>query len=63
MSIVNEVIIGGWTSAIAMIGVCALNESGKLLRIRKLVAFWLETAADSVRPPAESLQGERESAA
>jgi hypothetical protein len=63
MSIVDEVIIGGWTTAIAMIGFCALHESGKLLKIRRRIAFWLETAANSVRPRAESLQPERENAA
>jgi hypothetical protein len=63
MSIVDEVIIGGWTTAIAMIVFCSLHESGKLLKIRKRIAFWLQTAANSVRPSAESVQSGRENAA
>jgi hypothetical protein len=63
MSIVDGVMIGGWTTAVAMIGFCALHESGKLLKIRIRIAFWLETAANLVRPRAESLQPERENLA
>jgi hypothetical protein len=62
MSVVTEVIIGGWTTALAMFGFFALNESGKLLKIRKNVASWLESAAAVVRAD-ENLKVGREDAA
>jgi hypothetical protein len=42
MSLVMKLMIGGWATTLAMIGVCALNESGKLFKIRKRIASWLE---------------------
>jgi hypothetical protein len=51
--------IGGWTTALAMFGFLALNESGKLLRIRRGMAGWLESAAAVVRASEESLQQDR----
>jgi len=41
MSIVVKLMIGGWVTTLAMIGVCALNESGKLLNLRKRIASWV----------------------
>jgi hypothetical protein len=43
MSFVLKLIIGGWCTAFAMIGFCALNESGKLANIQKRIALWLES--------------------
>jgi hypothetical protein len=45
MSLVVKMMIVGWIATLAMIGCCALNESGKLLKIRKSVGSWLETFA------------------
>jgi len=45
MSFVTKLIISGWVSTFAMIGICALNESGKLLRIHQCIGRWLETLA------------------
>jgi hypothetical protein len=42
MSLVVKLMIGGWATTLVMIGVCALNQSGKLFKIRKHVASWLE---------------------
>ena len=56
MSFVVKLMIGGWTTTLAMIGFCALNESGKLLKIRERIAQWLESSASLVRPARESLQ-------
>jgi hypothetical protein len=51
--------IAGWSSAIAMIGYFALEESGVLLQIRRRVLLWLETE----HAPEESVFSEREDAA
>jgi hypothetical protein len=59
MSFFAELMIGGWTAALAMFGFLALNESGKLLRIRRGMAGWLESAAAVVRASEESLQQDR----
>jgi hypothetical protein len=48
--------IGGWTSAMAIIGLFALVESGSLLQIRKRMAAWLETSAAPLAMPEENLQ-------
>jgi hypothetical protein len=61
MSLFAELMIASWTVAIAMIGCCALHQSGKLLRIRKRMELWLETSV--TRTPAESLEAESEDAA
>jgi hypothetical protein len=42
MSVVVKLMIFGWCTTFAMIGICALNQSGKLLKIRKRIASWLE---------------------
>jgi hypothetical protein len=42
MPLFVKLMIGGWTGTLAMIAFCALNESGKLLNIRKRLASWLE---------------------
>ena len=59
MSLFVKLMIGGWSSAIAMIGYFALEESGVLLQIRRRVALWLETE----QAPKESRLPEREDAA
>ncbi|MGH9501828.1 MAG: hypothetical protein ACRD20_03165 [Terriglobales bacterium] len=43
MSVVLKLMIGGWVTTFVMIGVCALNQSGKLLRIHQRLGQWLET--------------------
>jgi hypothetical protein len=62
MSIVMKVIVSGWASAVAMFGLFGLDESGVLLEIRERIALGLETLASSVRPSAQGLESERESA-
>jgi hypothetical protein len=42
MSLVVKFMIGGWATTLAMIGFCALNESGKLFNLRKRIARWLQ---------------------
>jgi hypothetical protein len=59
MSPFVKLMIGGWSSAIAMIGYFALEESGVLLQIRRRVLLWLETE----HAPEESVLPEREDAA
>jgi hypothetical protein len=63
MSLFVTLMIGGWTTAIAMIGFCALKESGTLLRIHKRIGLWLETSAPRLSVPKGSLQPEREDVA
>jgi hypothetical protein len=65
MSLVVILMIGGWSATVLMIGVCALNEAGKLRTIRRCVALWLleTSAAASVIEPGEGLQPERENIA
>lgn len=58
MSLVAELIIGGWTATLVMIEFCALHECGMLLEIRNRIASWLEPLAAD-----ESLQPERENVA
>ena len=63
MSIVVKLMIGGWITTLTMIGVCALHESGRLLKIRKRMAMWLDSSPyEVVRGREEGLQPERESA-
>jgi len=45
MSFFMKLMIAGWATTFAMIGVCALHESGKLLSIRRRLASWLERSA------------------
>ncbi|MGA6985292.1 MAG: hypothetical protein WBZ01_04505 [Terriglobales bacterium] len=63
MSIIVRLMIGGWATSFAMFSFFALNESGKLLRIRQRIALSLEAAARRVRVAEESLQPEHEEAA
>lgn len=63
MSAFAMLMIGGWTSAIVMFGVCALKESGKLLEIHKRIRLWLESLATRLSAPEESAQPERENVA
>jgi hypothetical protein len=58
MSFFGELMIGGWTTALAMFGFLALNESGNLVRARRRIAGWLESAA-VVHASEESLQQDR----
>jgi hypothetical protein len=62
MSLFVTLMIGGWTTAIAVIGFCALKESCQLLRIHKRIGLWLEDSTARVRRPEEGLQPERENA-
>jgi hypothetical protein len=64
MSLVSKLMIGEWITTLAMIGVCALNESGRLLEIGRRIVLWLETPASAVgRTSKESLQlGARDAA-
>ena len=59
MSLFVKLMIGGWSSAIAMIGYFALKESGVLLQIRRRVLLRLETE----HAPEESVFPKREDAA
>lgn len=59
MSFFAELMIGGWTAALAMFGFLALNESGNLVRTRRRIAGWLESAAAFVHASEESLQQDR----
>lgn len=47
MSLVAELLIFGWTTTLTMIGLCALSESGELLRIHRRIGRWLEKFAPS----------------
>jgi hypothetical protein len=42
MSFVVKLMMGGWATTLAMIGVCALHQSGKLFKIRKRIASWVQ---------------------
>jgi hypothetical protein len=44
MSLVVKLMIFGWATTLAMIGVCALNQSGKLFNLRKGIASWVESS-------------------
>jgi hypothetical protein len=59
MSPFVKLMIGSWSSAIALIGYFALKESGVLLQICRRVVLWLETE----HTPGESVFSEREDAA
>jgi len=48
MSLFVELMIGGWTSAIAMLGLCALNDFGKLMKVRRRMASWLDPSHRAV---------------
>jgi hypothetical protein len=62
MSIVVKLIIGGWSTWFALIAFYALDESGKLLRVRRRIALWLEPTPD-VTMQKRGLQAEAQDAA
>lgn len=62
MSLVVMLMIGGWVATLSVIGFCALNESGKLLKMHKRMGLWLETSAPQFRMPEEGVRAERSDA-
>jgi hypothetical protein len=44
MSLAIMIVVGGCVVACALIGCCALNESGKLAEIRDHIAAWKKTS-------------------
>jgi len=44
MSVITMLIIGGWAATLSFIGICALNEAGKLQRFRRRLALWLDAS-------------------
>jgi len=42
MSFVVKTIIAGWSATFAMFAIFALRDSGKLLRLRRQLASWIE---------------------
>jgi hypothetical protein len=63
MSLFVRLMIVGWLTTFAMIGFCALAESGKLLKIRKRLAAWLEGPAIVVGTPDQDLPSEDQNVA
>ncbi len=63
MSLFVTLMIGGWTTAIAMIGFYALKESGQLLKIHKRIGVWLGNSAPRLSMSEPSMQPDREDAA
>jgi hypothetical protein len=56
MSLFVKLMIGGWITTFVMFGFCALHESGRMLKIRKRIALWLEPSVPTVvRTPAGGL--------
>jgi len=56
MSVVMMLMIGGWAATFSLVGICALNESGKLHRIRRRLALWLDASlAEEARVSARPL--------
>ena len=54
MPIVMKFIVGGWIIESALIVLCALNESGGLIKIHKRIGKWLEALAPTaIRAPDE----------
>ena len=45
MSFMVKMIICAWGTVLAMVGICALNDSGKLLQLHELLGSWLRTLA------------------
>ncbi len=61
MSLFAKLMISGWLTTFAMIGYCAACESGKLLRLRKRIGWWLNTLKTPLAgTPGEGLQPESE---
>jgi len=55
MSLVVKLMIGGWATTLAMIGCCALNQSGRLFNLRKRIALMLEPSTPGiVRTPEQT---------
>ncbi len=52
MSVVVMLMIGGWTTTLCMFAFCALKESGKLLKIRRRMALWLDDSVVAQRSEA-----------
>jgi len=52
MSFVVKLMVGGWATTLAMIGICALNQSGKLFNLRKRIASWVQPS-DARNVPAK----------
>jgi hypothetical protein len=63
MSLFAKLMIGGWTSTIAVIAGCALRESGKWVQIRESIALWLGTSIARVQRTPDKFQAEKEDAA
>jgi hypothetical protein len=40
-----KMIICAWGTVLAMVGICALNESGRLLELHERLGRWLRTLA------------------
>jgi len=57
MSLMWKLIIGGWSTTFAMIGFYALQESGRLLDLRRRIARWLEPSPEVRTRRGESLTG------
>jgi hypothetical protein len=57
MSIIVMLIIGGWSATLSMIAVCALNESGKLHKIRRHAALWIDSSLHAAAPASEKNLG------
>jgi hypothetical protein len=61
MSIFVKLMISGWLTSFAMIGYCAACESGKLLRLRQRIGWWLDSLKTAAAgTPAKGLQSESE---
>ena len=45
MSFMVKMIICAWGTVLAMVAICALNESGRLLEIHDRLGRWLRTVA------------------
>ena len=59
MSVVVMLMIGGWTTTLCMFAFCALKESGKLLKIRRTMALWLDASVAAPRTQAENFAATR----
>ena len=53
MSVVVKLIVGGWITMFAIVGVCALSESGELVRVHKRIGQWLTSASAVIGEPEE----------
>jgi len=45
MSVVIKLLVGGWIVEGALVALCALNQSGGLIKIHKRVGEWLRAVA------------------